>query len=273
VPTWFPGGPWVNAANSLRIMDAMINTPHNVLQKRIATGEAGPCVMSEALGKFQDTAKLDDAERVIKDACGTAYLAGEETTGSTLIVFTLAMVLHPHVQKLAQEEIERVVGTGRLPDFNDRLALPYLEAVFRETLRWRPVVPLSVPHVATNEDIFEGFHIPAGAVIMPNVWAMARDPEVYHLPDTFEPKRFLDADEQLTKDTCEFVFGFGRRICPGRHFAQASIWIAMAQILSTFTIERAKNASGEPIEPVPEWAQGLTSYPKPFPCNFVPRRK
>jgi cytochrome P450 len=63
-------------------------------------------------------------------------------TFSTLLVFFLAMVLHPEVQAKAQAEIDRVVGKDRLPDFDDRPALPYLEAIMRETLRWYPVVPL-----------------------------------------------------------------------------------------------------------------------------------
>ncbi|EIW81682.1 PAH-inducible cytochrome P450 monooxygenase PC-PAH 3 [Coniophora puteana RWD-64-598 SS2] len=273
VPTWFPGGRWVNAVNFKRIVEEMIDTPFRILKKRITTGEARPCIVSEALAKFQDMGKVEDAERVIRDACGTGYIAGEDTTGSTLIVFILAMVLHPHVQKRAQEEIERVVGADRLPDFDDRPTLPYLEAVVRETMRWRPVVPLGIPHAATSDDVYEGQSIPAGAVVIPNIWNIALDPEIYPSPDTFDPERFLDANGQLTKDTCDFVFGFGRRICPGRHFARASVWIVIAQILGTFKIEKAKDASGKSIEPAPEWAAGVTSYPKSFPCNFVSMRK
>ncbi|EIW84426.1 cytochrome P450 [Coniophora puteana RWD-64-598 SS2] len=271
-PKWFAGGRWVNAAHCLQSMGTMIDTPYNILQNRIVAGEAGACVMTEALAIFQGTTKLDDAEHVIKDACSTAYAAGKDTTGSTLLVFILAMVLHPHVQKTAQEELDMVVGTGRLPTFNDTPALPYLEAVLRETLRWRPVVPIGVPHTATNEDIYEGYRVPKGTAIIPNVWAISRDPEKYPSPDDFKPERFLDADGKLTNDTCEFVFGFGRRICPGRHFAHAAVWIAMAQILATFTIEKAKDSSGHPVEPAPEWGTGITTYPKPFPCNFVPRQ-
>jgi len=273
VPTWCPGGRWLNAEHSLRGMNALINTPFNTLKKRIASGEAGPCMMSEAFAKFEDVSKLEDAERVIKDACGTAYIAGEETTGSTLIVFTLAMILYPDIQKRAQEEIENVVGVDRLPDFSDKPSLPYTEAVVRETLRWRPVVPLAISHAATSDDIYEGYLIPQGAAVIPNIWAIARDSEKYPRPDAFDPGRFLDANRQLTKDTCELAFGFGRRICPGRHFARASVWIAIAHILASFTIEKAKDALGNPITPAPEWATGITSYPKPFPCNFAPRHK
>jgi len=70
------------------------------------------------------------------------YGAGEETTASTLVVFSLAMCQNPHAQNGAQEELDTVIGTDRLSDFSDRDSLPYVEAVFRETRRWYPVVPL-----------------------------------------------------------------------------------------------------------------------------------
>jgi hypothetical protein len=69
---------------------------------------------------------------------------GKMQTTSTLHVFLLAMVLYPEVQARAQEEIDSVIGEGlkRLPDWDDRASMPYVDAVIRETLRWFPVVPL-----------------------------------------------------------------------------------------------------------------------------------
>ncbi|EIW84451.1 cytochrome P450 [Coniophora puteana RWD-64-598 SS2] len=271
IPTWLPGGA-LNAPNGKRIMNEMLDIPFDITEKRVDAGEIGHCVVLDAFERFRGTTKVSDFENIMKHACGTAYAAGEETTGSSLIVFTLAMVLHPHVQKRAQEEIESVVGSDRLPDFNDRPSLPYVEAIFRETARWRPIVPLAIPHSATDEDMYDGYVIPKGAVIVPNVWAMSRNEEKYPFPETFNPERFLDANGNLAEEMPNFVFGFGRRICPGRHLAKNSVWIAMAQILAFFSIEKAKDAFGQPVEPNPQWTQGVTSYPKDFPCAFVSRR-
>jgi cytochrome P450 len=80
------------------------------------------------------------------------------------------MVLFPEVQKRAQEEIDRVVGKERLPDFADRDKLPYINAVIKEVLRWHPVTPLGIPHMATEDDIYEGYLIPKGAYLFPNNW-------------------------------------------------------------------------------------------------------
>lgn len=80
------------------------------------------------------------------------------------------MILFPEVQQKAQEEIDRVVGTGRLPEVADRPNLPYLNAMVKEVLRWHPVAPMCLPHMTTEDDICEGYFIPKGSYIMPNVW-------------------------------------------------------------------------------------------------------
>lgn len=80
------------------------------------------------------------------------------------------MTLFPKVQRKAQEEIDRVVGTSRLPTFSDRDSLPYINAVLMEAERWHPVVPMGLPHVAKAEDVVNGFYIPKGAILFSNVW-------------------------------------------------------------------------------------------------------
>ena len=80
------------------------------------------------------------------------------------------MALFPEAQRKAQEEIDRVVGTDRLPTFEDRENLPYVDALVKEALRWHPVVPMGVPHVTTEDDIYEGYFIPKGSILLPNIW-------------------------------------------------------------------------------------------------------
>ena len=83
---------------------------------------------------------------------------------STQTFFILAMTLHREVQEKAQAEIDRVIGSDRLPTFEDRRSLPYVEAVYREVLRWRPVAPLGFPHCTTADDVYNGFYIPKGGL-------------------------------------------------------------------------------------------------------------
>ncbi|EIW74014.1 cytochrome P450 [Coniophora puteana RWD-64-598 SS2] len=270
IPTWLPGG-WVNAKQGQKVVGDMFDVPYNLFRAKLETGEAGKCVASDALAMSRDTYKMDNFDDVVKGVCGTAYAAGEETTGATLIIFILAMVLHPEVQARAQSEIDEVVGTDRLPDLDDKGSLPYVEAIYRETLRWKPVVPTAIQHATTEEDVYNGYYIPKKALVIPNVWAMTQNPDKYPSPASFNPSRFLDAEGNLSGDEPSYVFGFGRRICPGRHLAKDSVWLAMVRILSMFRIEKTTDAAGRMVEPNPEWTTGITSYPKAFPCKVVPR--
>ncbi|KAG1795656.1 cytochrome P450, partial [Suillus plorans] len=89
------------------------------------------------------------------------YSGSYETTISVLMVFALAMVSYPNVQKRAQVEIDSVVGQDRLPTFEDRVSLPYVESILRETLRWQPTGPIAPP-ATSSDDIYDGYFIPKG---------------------------------------------------------------------------------------------------------------
>lgn len=80
------------------------------------------------------------------------------------------MTVYPEVQRKAQDEIDRVLGAGRLPKVADRASLPYIDAVVKEVLRWHPVAPMGIPHMSAGDDIYEGYFIPKGSLIMPNIW-------------------------------------------------------------------------------------------------------
>lgn len=87
-----------------------------------------------------------------------------------MATFFLAMMLYPQVQHRAREEIDRVVGDGRLPNVKDRGSLPYVEAVLKEVFRWHPIAPMGLPHEITEDDVYQGYLIPKGAIIIPNIW-------------------------------------------------------------------------------------------------------
>lgn len=88
---------------------------------------------------------------------------------------TSLFYLPTEVQKLAQAEIDTVVGTDRLPGYADRERLPYVNAVVTESLRWHNVAPLGVPHRATEDGLVDGYLVPKGAIIVANLWC------VFHL--------------------------------------------------------------------------------------------
>ena len=87
-----------------------------------------------------------------------------------MATFFLAMLKYPEVQAKAQSEIDAALGPGTLPSFGDEDALPYLTAIVKECLRWEVVVPLAVPHLASADHEYNGYHIRAGALVAPNTW-------------------------------------------------------------------------------------------------------
>ena len=127
--------------------------------------------------------------------------------------FFLVMALNPRVVAKAQEELDRVVGKERLPDFSDKDDLPYIDALVKELLRWGPPLPISVPVKAAQDDIYREYSIPAGTTVIENIWAVFRDPAIYPDPEAFNPDRFLKDGKlnPLVYNPEERVFGSGRR--------------------------------------------------------------
>ncbi|KAF7372746.1 Steroid 17-alpha-hydroxylase/17,20 lyase [Mycena sanguinolenta] len=129
--------------------------------------------------------------------------------------FILACILYPEWIPRAQREIDTIVGEDRLPSFNDRPRLPFVEAIVRETLRWRPAIRLGVPHQSTAEDIVEykgkEYFIPNGSIIIAVTWAIEHDQQRFENYDVFQPERFLDDTNNLKVGYETSAFGFGRR--------------------------------------------------------------
>ncbi|KAH9929328.1 cytochrome P450 [Fomitopsis serialis] len=277
VPTWFPGAEFRRKAIEWKkSTTAMVEVPFKAVKRAIADGMATPSMIASLLGTLDESDDSTHLEKLYSGVAAAAYTGGSDTTVSALGSFFLAMLLYPDIQRKAQAELDRVIGNDRLPEFSDQRSLPYISAVVQEVLRWRPVTPLAVPHRLTSEDEFHGYRLPAGAIVVGNGWAMLHDEKRFPNPEEFIPERFLTPDGELNdkmKDAELPAFGFGRRICPGRYLACASLWISVASVLSTMEIHKLLDDRGTPIEPSEEYTTGLVTYPLPFKCGFKPRSK
>ncbi|KAG5735110.1 O-methylsterigmatocystin oxidoreductase, partial [Termitomyces sp. T112] len=268
----FPGAYYAGFARSQKgAIRKLHDYPFDNVKAELAAGTAKPAFASHELQSLS----LDEADNSsnildIKGVAGVMYCAGAETTWATLSVFFLAMVLHPECQKRAQQEIDSVVGPGRLPEFSDRESLPYVDCILQETLRWNPVVPSGIPHRSLEDDIYRGMFIPKGSLVIGNTRGMALDEKVYTDAQAFNPSRYLPLPEG-NHEPYPHPFGFGRRICPGRHLADASVWIAMASILATFDILKPIGSDGKEITPEVKFSTGITSQPSTFYCHIRPR--
>jgi cytochrome P450 len=181
-------------------------------------------------------------------------VAGAETTATTLSWWALAMIAFPEVQRRAQAELDTIVGRDRLPTFADAPRLPYVCAIIKEVLRWRPALPLGLPHATIEDDWYEGMFIPKGTVCIPNTWHCNRDRAVFgEDADEFRPERHLDEQGELLTGTVEtnqaghVTFGFGRRICVGKELAADSLFIDTACMLWAANFERARDENGKEV--------------------------
>ncbi|KAG6849628.1 hypothetical protein H0H93_006837 [Arthromyces matolae] len=197
------------------------------------------------------------------------------TTTSCLQSFVLACIRHPEWITRAQNEIDKVVGTDRLPTFKDRPFLPYVEAIIRARM--------GIPHYSTADDTIEyqgqEYFLPKGSTIYAISWAMEHDESKYEDCDRFMPERFLDSKGNLKPKYETSAFGFGRRICPGIPFAERALWIDIATMLWTFNIRPSDKP--DPVTGIPfvyedgdaAFTDNITSAPLNFPAVFEPRDK
>ncbi|KAL3473137.1 cytochrome P450 [Aspergillus californicus] len=273
LPENFPGATFKKTATKWRkSIHASAYIPYRFVQRQIAAVTHRPSYVSKLIQqlKGEGNANLSpEDEQAIIWSAASLYGAAADTTVITLTIFTLAMIKFPHVQRKAQEEIDRVVGTNRLPSFGDRDKLPYINALVKEALRWWPIAPMGFPHTATEDIEYQGLHIPRGAFLLPAVWWFLHDPEVHPDPESFDPDRFLEPRNE--PDPTSEAFGYGRRICPGRFFAESSLFLNIAQSLATFNIDKAVDKDGRGIEVNVKAKPGILTYPTEFDFQIKPR--
>lgn len=164
-------------------------------------------------------------------------LIGGIDTSTATIGWALAELLrNPHVMKRLQKELETIVGMDRLVQETDLVNLEYLDMVLKETMRLHPAAPLLVPHYSMEEAKINGYDIPKGSWLMVNVWAIARNQQVWSQnAEDFYPERFIGVDIELKgKDFRLTPFGSGRRKCPGMEMGLKAVKMILAQFVHCF---------------------------------------
>eukprot|EP00262_Sarcandra_glabra_P010799 TRINITY_DN26256_c0_g1_i1.p1 TRINITY_DN26256_c0_g1~~TRINITY_DN26256_c0_g1_i1.p1 ORF type:complete len:369 (+),score=23.91 TRINITY_DN26256_c0_g1_i1:31-1107(+) len=172
--------------------------------------------------------KYDLSEDTIIGLLWDMITAGMDTTAISVEWAMAELIKNPRVQEKAQEELDRVIGSDRVMTESDFSSLPYLQCVTKEALRLHPPTPLMLPHKATTNVKLGGYDIPKGSNVHVNVWAIARDPEVWKEPLEFRPERYVEEDVDMKGHDFRLLpFGAGRRVCPG---AQLGINLAQSMI-------------------------------------------
>ncbi|KAF5657000.1 cytochrome p450 [Fusarium circinatum] len=226
-------------------------------KKGLNDGSAKPCVCVD-LVKLQKEEGFSDT--FASYLSGSLLQAGSETTASILIGFVQAMVIFPDVARTAQAEIDHVCG-DQLPTLDDMPDLPYIHA--------------------SQQDSYLGYHIPKGATVIINVWAIHNNPERHPSPRQFNPMRYIN-DPQTSIEAANnpdptkrdhYVFGAGRRRCQGMHIADRSLFLAISRLLWAFDFDRVVSPeTGKAIIPdAGDVTEGIMSIPSQFPVRIVPR--
>ncbi|KAG6807760.1 hypothetical protein H0H92_006477 [Tricholoma furcatifolium] len=275
LPSWFPGAGFQTYAKNCKVLtDEMQNGPIRFVKEKM---DAGLEVSGLAATLLRERDNVDaplDREEDIKGVAATTFAAGADTTVSALETFMYTMVVHLEAQEKAQDELDikaidsetpytdgnetkldTVVGKNRLPNFSDRPSMPYVEAVYREAMRWYPVTPLGVAHATSEDDIYNGY-IPKESL---DYRAMCCNELRYPDPELFRPERFFDENGMLNDD--DTVTGlpwssYGK--LNGAHFLDLTrVWLVIAATLATFNIRKAKDEHGKEVPVDDSYSNGL----------------
>lgn len=269
LPGWLPGMEFKRQAKKyqLRLQD-FLNVPYNLMLESMVAGTVRPSVVAAYIQK--QGVIVDEQQQILKFAAASMYGGGADTSLHTTNGFFLYMVLYPEVQIKAQTELDAFIEEEhRLPTLDDRPRLPYVDALVTEVFRCTCVVRQGVPHQARSDDFYNQYFIPKNCTVIPNIWYMCNNPDVYCNPSIFNPDRYLG--ESPEPDPRLAVFGYGRRVCPGRLFVENTLFMTCVTSLAVLDISRAHDEAGNEILPEEDWSGGIISEVSKFECIIKPR--
>ncbi|XP_055341714.1 cytochrome P450 2B4-like [Paramacrobiotus metropolitanus] len=208
------------------------------------------------------------AERQLLYLVEDLMLAGYETTTITLRWAFLLMCAYPEVQDRVQKELDSCVPAGSGARPSEQLSLPFTEAVLAEVHRYASIVPWGVAHVVSADSQLEGYDVPRGTWILPNLYHIHHDPALWEEPHQFRPERFLTADGQLQRLPDYWMpFAVGKRRCPGESLAQVEFLMFFTAVLRNFRLQLPGGPQSADLRPVP----GATSETVLYSLVAIPR--
>ena len=217
------------------------------IKAAVSNGSAPPSFVRDVL-LHPDVKYTGDDEEAMYLAT-SVMAAGGDNTRMTMNVFIMAMITHPEAQSQAREEIDRVCTNGeslRLPRMSDLSAMPYVAAMIKEVLRWRPTVPVVPPHQLTENLEFDGHFIPAGTNFLINSIGLSSE---FKDPNEFQPERWISG-AGAGKTPNFWGFGGGRRICVGWKVAEQALFISYARLLYCFELTPVRHTFPLSIPPL-----------------------
>nr|XP_055045108.1 cytochrome P450 2B4-like [Misgurnus anguillicaudatus] len=188
------------------------------------------------------------------------FLAGTDTTSTTIRWGLIFLMDNPDVQERCHKEIVQVLGYDRLPKMDDRDKLPYTYATVHEIQRCANIVPFGVVHETTQPTKLRGYDIPKGTMIMTNLTAIFRNKEHWKYPDTFCPENFLDENGHFYKPEAFIAFSMGPRVCLGETLARTELFLYIVSLLQRIHFSWPSNSQHPDMDGI----LGLVRYPEHF---------
>uniref|UniRef100_A0A6I8PF25 Cytochrome P450 n=1 Tax=Ornithorhynchus anatinus TaxID=9258 RepID=A0A6I8PF25_ORNAN len=197
------------------------------------------------------------------------FFAGTETVSTTLRYGFLLLMKYPEVEgDGVHEEIDRVIGRERIPGIEDRMGMPYTDAVIHEIQRVTDIVPMGVPRAVTRDTHFRGYILPKGTDVFPLLGSALRDPKYFSCPDGFNPGHFLDDEGRFKKNEAFVPFASGRRVCLGEAMARMELFLYFTTVLQSFSLRSLIPAKDIDISPQ---VSGFSNIPPTYKFCVVPR--
>ncbi|EDL24217.1 mCG10947 [Mus musculus] len=196
------------------------------------------------------------------------FFAGTETTSTTLRYGFLLMLKYPHVAEKVQKEIDQVISAHHVPTLEDRIKMPYTEAVIHEIQRFSDLAPIGLPHTVTKDTVFRGYLLPKNTEVYPILSSALHDPRYFEQPDKFNPEHFLDANGALKKSEAFLPFSTGKRICLGEGIARNELFLFFTALLQNFSL--SSPVAPEDIDLTPK-ESGFVKIPPVYRICFLPR--
>ncbi|XP_060545353.1 cytochrome P450 2K6-like [Pantherophis guttatus] len=197
----------------------------------------------------------------LKALVDNLFGAGMDTTANTLCWGILLMMKYPEIQRKVQEEIAKEIGI-RQPRAENRVKMPYTNAVIHEIQRFADIVPTNLPHATTKDITFKGFFIPKGMQIVPLLSSVLHDESQWEKPHEFYPEHFLDSEGKFVKRDAFMPFSAGQRVCAGETLAKMGLFLFFTNLLQRFTFQPPSGTSKDDLDLTP--ALGLTTPPMPY---------
>ncbi len=266
---FLPNSALKEAVRQSEIGAAIINALVEGARNRPGLDLSAPTCLVEVMLAEVETGEIESD--MINDLCMDLLVAGTDTSAQTISWTLLLLANRPGVQAKVHEELDRAIGPDALPTVDDRTRLPYTFACLAESMRYRTIGPLAVPHQATRDTEVGGYLVPAGAQVLGNIYSIHHDPRFWDSPDDFIPERFLpqaDGSPAAALTGNAFIpFGTGHRRCPGRRFAETTVWLHLTRMLHRLRFETPDGRLLSEDE-----VFGLAISPKPYALRAERRR-